>query len=386
MENNIINIVNEILDLDSFDLRTYYFYLKKYGKNIITRVFNYILVENVNSTDIFNKFFDAFFSIQLENTKINENSYLLFAEKYGEDRINNYFRLLLEICKNKDEIQKIYEPIYFYIDHDDYDETIQNFPSKDCVAMYLSEIREDKRELLSKKEESKLFFSLNEYGEKLKIAYYNNNDELVFENLKKVIFSIKNKKQLKKVINIKNKLGLNDNVFLNEAILELKKIFQNEQTINIYRGYYDNKFLDEAFCDYMQFHREQYPDNPFDFRYVDYYFDCQLDILINYLNLREEIINSNLRLALSIAKKYRGKGLAFADLIQEGNLGLIKAVKKFDANRGYKFSTYASWWIRQAITRAIADLSTLIRMPVHFHEKKNMYGNYCSDIFKCHIL
>ena len=82
----------------------------------------------------------------------------------------------------------------------------------------------------------------------------------------------------------------------------------------------------------------------------------------------DEIVNSNLRLVFSIAKKYVGRGMLFADLIQEGNMGLIKAVDKFDVSRGYKFSTYATWWIRQSITRAIADQSRTIRVPVHMVE------------------
>lgn len=101
-------------------------------------------------------------------------------------------------------------------------------------------------------------------------------------------------------------------------------------------------------------------------------------IVAGDMRARDKLVRSNLRLVISIAKAYSSRGMALEDLIQEGNIGLMRAIEKYEYQRGYKFSTYATWWIRQAVTRTIADKSRLIRLPVHMVEVYNKVAKVIS--------
>ncbi|SFM73108.1 RNA polymerase sigma factor RpoD/SigA [Thermodesulforhabdus norvegica] len=121
--------------------------------------------------------------------------------------------------------------------------------------------------------------------------------------------------------------------------------------------------------------------NPENEHYREIYRRVQ-EILTRIDEAKNEMVKGNLRLVLSIAKRYRGRGMSFDDLIQEGNLGLLKAVGRFDHTKGNRFSTYATWWVRQSIIRGIYDKTRTIRLPVHFIEMRNLYQKVYSELYR----
>ena len=183
--------------------------------------------------------------------------------------------------------------------------------------------------------------------------------------------------ELKKVVekgNIKDIEQLN-NLNCSDLVKNLIEAYISESTAN--RIDY-NAFFSSPKSKYFDSVVTQYYDDISKITLFNY--DEEKEAFIKYGNAtseeekikyRNDIIAANLRLVVSIARRYKDRGLEMSDLIQEGNLGLIKAIEKFDLSKGYKFSTYATWWIRQNITRAIADKSNAIRIPVHAYEAFN---------------
>lgn len=135
---------------------------------------------------------------------------------------------------------------------------------------------------------------------------------------------------------------------------------------------------------YFHLHNERFPELQ-EFTQWEHYHSVRIlseRVFEQAVEARDALVNANVRLVVSIAKKHKGKGIAFEDLIQQGNLGLLKAIVKFDPSQGYRFSTYATWWIRQSITRYIADQSRVIRLPVHVFEKANLVLRARDELFQ----
>lgn len=212
-------------------------------------------------------------------------------------------------------------------------------------------------------------------------------DEFKFEDVFVVIKEISNNKKIKLClescvkngeINISN---VNDD-YKTATFISLIEIYCDNNDIKFIQ---DNMELDKAFLD-------NYADDNLKIylremgKYPLLTAEEEKSLFIKFQEgssiAKEKIIVSNLRLVVSIAKRHIGKGLQFLDLIQEGNAGLIKAVEKFDVDKGFKFSTYATWWIKQAITRAIADLKGVIRIPVHMQEKLNNIKKTSNILYK----
>ena len=227
--------------------------------------------------------------------------------------------------------------------------------------------KQDKKEVESSKEKQEADEKLKQEKVKSIIKKAKENGKITYGDLASELDDV-NPDQIDKVFDAFEELGvdlLNDDVDEEEPDIEDLKEVENLKLDEITETTYEGVNVDDPVRMYL---REIG-------RIPLLTYDQELELAKRILDgdetAKQELAESNLRLVLSIAKKYVGRGMLFLDLIQEGNMGLIKAVEKFDYTKGFKFSTYATWWIRQAITRAIADQARTIRIPVHMVETIN---------------
>ena len=340
MEKKIIQMSKEIVNMKNFDLRMYYKYVNEYGVVFVNDVFKYILDTSDNKNFTFDNYFDIYFTIELQQIRIDDFTYVTLTEKYGEERVNNYFTKLLEISSRPNELKQKYEKVYYYIDtiNDSKKDIVFNndieVSADDSVKAYLREIGSYR--LLTASEERAFLEEFASLKKKIEIADLDDDDNFIIKDSLGVINSIKTKEQWKKLKMILPKLSDINKMDFNG--INFKE--NNDSTVSVY----DEEYL-----------------------------NSQFDMMLRFIYIKEMLINCNLRLVVSIAKRHCHSGIDLLELISEGNIGLMRAIKKFEPDRKTKLSTYATWWIRQAITRYIADNSRTIRVPVHVNEKMHRY-------------
>ena len=354
-------IEKEIRDYKNFNANILFKLINKYGEKEVLKFFSDMLKDSSFSEDNLNNYTSVMIHTFIKDIIVNEDTYFLLVDKFGEDEVNDYFNNLKKYDINS--ITK-YETIYLLIDDNYVDNENKNtdygndYATDDIFKLYLNEIA--KYDLLSPEKERKLFATLNECKNKIEIGCISekskNESTLIIYNLDSLLFSIDDINLISKLKNISKYLSDND-----------KKIVDNYISIwnKLNRGKNSNYMFLNNSEEYKQLFNF---DDKEVIVYDKEYIKEQFDFISSFYKCRELIINSNLRLVVSIAKKYFGKGITMLDLVQEGNTGLMRAIIKYDLNKGFKFSTYATWWIRQAVTRALAEKGSIIRVPVHFYE------------------
>jgi len=259
--------------------------------------------------------------------------YFYYIKKHGKDMMLKVFREILKNSKNPNDTKNKYASIFLIIELEDLE--------------------------INEKSFSKL---LNKYGE---VAINNCFAKFLELNIKSLEFK-KISEKINQCIDIMNNLYSNENVNSNNNDFDEEDILENDNNSN-------NKNLDSNMPDSVRVYLREIGQIPL----LKPEEEKELAIRASYgdESAKNKLVESNLRLVVSIAKRYQGKGLHILDLIQEGNTGLIKAVERFDVSKGNRFSTYATWWIRQAITRAVAEIAKPIRIPVHMVDLINKITN-----------
>lgn len=306
--------------------------------------------------------FDIFTDVDLSNLYI----------EYGEEIINRYFE---RYSSNLGE-QKFLEfankfSVYFDKIMSKIDEKEYMYTDNDDIVRYLL-VTSSKLPLMSVNEEKLYGSYLKEGANNLLIVDRNTVSNSLYPdiNIEEILLSVVNSKNysfitalLKNIKSLPYKLN-DDNICKNKIgyIKKYLKLFSSNKPN--YEEF--TKFFSELNFDDKKI-------------YNDDELGYQLDLLKKYIIAKNNYNVRNLKLVISIAKRYACKGMNFEDLIQEGNIGLLKAINKYDVDKGFKFSTYASWWIKQCITRAISENNEVIRKPIHMIERISKYKKFIRD-------
>lgn len=360
MKNDILYIIKYILSFKEFNFSIYNSLINMYGKDRLIKAFSYIW-KNANDSEkktILDKYYIAYISIELDTMIIDDNSYLILCKKFDETNVIKYFTELLNSSNNTKKVLTKYEKIYFYInDENGYDlssyDNNDSFKEIDSFGYYLKEI--GKTPLLTLEEEKELFTTIRNIEETIFIGKIVNCNYIKFNNIAQVIYSINTDEQLLLLKKFKDFVFSEDKNIIDNYIMLCKK---NKVGNNITYTFPDKKTLEKELGLYLK-------ENEL---IGSFFLNKQFNDILTYYKARNRIIEANLRLVVSIAKRFNYAKMEFNDRVNEGNLGLMTAIKKFDINKGCKFSTYATWWIRQYISRAIDEKQNLIRIPYHTAE------------------
>ena len=366
-------IFETVMNIKNFDLLQYNKLLSEFKKEDIfdTFISLYYNSSTEEQKNLLKAYYPIFISFELEKIEINNDSCFLIIDKYGTKNVTKYFNELLSISDNKEEIRKKYAFFYniaeeekeMIMEENDL-ETIEsikgNVPAyiksshldSDSFRQYLNEISQ--YPLITVEEEKKYFSLLCNLRNKLEIVSFDKDYVLSLNDMRRVINSINDYQTRRKVEKLSKYLCLDNKKIINGYIVLWKKINGNRKTDVIIP---DKSSVEKLFD--IKLGNDKYTAD---------YFNEQLDTVILYCQTRELLYHSNLRLVVSMAKKFKPFNFSIEDRVTEGNIGLMKAVERFDPNMGYKFSTYSTWWIRQAISRAIADQANMVRIPVHMTE------------------